>query len=190
MTSQKKTVVAAAFLISAFYSSSHYSSSLAAQPEKLDTGFYRTEYAKPGDWLVIRFSSDRAGKKDRMCTALKVRESDMMVRFSFDAQHKEFSYGLSAPRPDDNSAAKLTVWFNGNKASTVASDADYLLDADGGEYLSVTRTNATPAAADMFSGQDSISFLYKFEKADRTETFQLAGIKPALAKLFDCAAGR
>ena len=184
MSILKKTV-SAAFIFYGLSSPSH-----AAQPEKLDSGFYRTEYAKPGDWIVVRFSSDRAGKKDRMCTALKVRESDMMFRFSFDAQHKEFSYGLSAPRPEDNSPAKLTVWFNGNKASTVASDADYLLDADGGEYLSVTKAGATPAAADMFSGQDSVSFLYKFEKADRTETFQLSGIKPALAKLFDCAAGR
>lgn len=162
-------------------------SAQAPKPQKLDTGFYRTEYARPGDWIVIRFSSN----KDVLCTALKTRESDLMVRFSFDAAHKEFSFGLSAPRPEGSETkAKLTTWFNGDKKAATTDDADHLLDVDGGEYLSVTKSNVTPSAGDAFLDKDNVSFLYKFEKADRTETFPLAGIKPAFAQMFACATGK
>ena len=143
----------------------------------------------PGDWVVWRFSSDPAGKQNVYCTARINIEADLHARFSYNAGRQEFGFGPTASGMAGKKD-KVTVWFDKNKKTSTVYEGEYGADGGAGDYLAVIQKNATPAAGDAFRGRKFISFGYRSDNASRVDTASLRGVKPAFAKLFDCAAGR
>ena len=162
------------------------------QARKLETGFYGAEQAAAGEWRVMRFSSDPDGRKDMYCATLVTKESDLFLRLAYDAANKEFTLGFAASPPADGGGqAGMIVSFDKARTPAFISDEAYFLtDPDGGEYISMTDRDTPKESAAAFASHKTVTIGYRLENGSRTETFDLAGAKAAIAALFRCASGR
>ena len=137
-------------------------------------------FAKVGDWEVKRFP--------KYCVASVGFEGDRGLRLYSGAD--SFSFGFMGAGTASAPKVSVTYWFDNNKQAKqtrVAVKRANVSEDGGAPWLIFVDPPAEPSHAGDFELAKTVTFTYKANGANQSETFQLKGARGAYAKLFECS---
>lgn len=137
--------------------------------------------AKAGDWVVRKFP--------KYCVATVGFEGDRGLRLYSGAD--SFSFGFMVPGAGSAPAKlQVTYWFDNNKQAKQVRTAVKRsnINEDGGaNWLIFVDKPDEPSHAGDFELAKKVTFTYKADGAQQTETFVLKNAGTAYGKLFQCS---
>lgn len=138
-------------------------------------------FAKVGDWEIRKFPT--------YCVAKIGFEGDRGLRIYSGAD--SFSFGFMGPGTGTVPAKiNVTYWFDNNKANkfTRAGVKRANVNEDGGApWLILVDKPNEPSFAGDFELSKSITFNYRADGEQQSETFSLKNAAAAMGKVFACS---
>ena len=138
-------------------------------------------FAKVGDWQVRKFP--------KYCVASVGFEGDRGLRLRSGAD--TFSFGfMGAGTGMAPAKLSVTYWFDNNKQAKFTRTAVKQSNAqeDGGAFWLVFIDKASePSHAGEFELSKTVTFTYRADNAQQTETMSLKNAGGAMGKLFQCS---
>jgi hypothetical protein len=136
-------------------------------------------YGKAGNWEIKKFP--------KYCVATVAFDGDRSLRLYSGAD--SFSFGFMGVGTGTAGAkVPVTYWFDKNPKQTRAAVKRLNQNEDGGApWLIFVDPASEPSHAGDFELAKSVTFTYKANGAQQTETYSLKDAKTAFAKLFQCS---
>jgi hypothetical protein len=138
-------------------------------------------FAKVGDWEVRKFP--------KYCVATVGFEGDRGLRLYSGAD--SFSFGFMGPGTGSVAAKiQVTYWFDNNKAGKFTRTAVKRANVgeDGGApWLIFVDKASEPSHAGDFELSKTVTFTYRADNAQQSETYSLKNSSGAFGKLFQCS---
>lgn len=138
-------------------------------------------FARVGDWQVRKFP--------KYCVASVGFEGDRGLRLHSGAD--SFSFGFMGPGAATVPAKiQVTYWFDNNKTAKFTRTAVKRSNAqeDGGAaWLIFVDKASEPSHAGEFELSKTVTFTYRADNAQQSETMSLKNASGAMAKLFQCS---
>jgi len=138
-------------------------------------------FARVGDWQIKRFP--------KYCVASIGFEGDRGLRISSSAEQFTFGFygtGTANVAPKTN----VAYWFDNNKKNKFTRTAVKRASngEDGGTpWLIFVDPASEPSHAADWELSKTVTFTYRADNANQTETFFLKGANKAVEKLFACS---
>jgi len=154
-----------------------------AKPAKL----YPRLYNQAGDWTITQVTSDPAGKNVRYCVAVQITDQEQAFRIAYDGRGIGYGFmGLGTSLIGKKAMAGM--WFDNRKNEREELPLSfYVAPEDQSEWMVWSQGANEPGWTFQFKAASKITFAYRFQGREQTQSLSLKGIKQAWPKLLDCA---